>query len=225
MLRLTDIEKSYVVGPSTVQVLRGANLEVNRGDMVSVSGTSGSGKSTLMNIIGLLDTPSEGSYVLEGREVSAMSDDQRSVARNERIGFVFQSFNLLPRLTALANVGIPLVYRGIRDSEIRQRASEALERVGMAGWREHLPSELSGGQQQRVAIARAIVGAPAIVLADEPTGALDPTSSDEIMALFRTLNEEEMTSLVIITHDPQVALKCRRRTRIADGTLYEEYQS
>lgn len=190
--------------------------------MVSVSGASGSGKSTLMNIIGLLDTPKSGSYLLEDREVSQMSDDQRSIVRNERIGFVFQSFNLLPRLSVLANVGIPLVYRGARESEIRERAVHALDLVGMADFQQYLPSEMSGGQQQRIAIARAIVGEPAIVLADEPTGALDPATSDSIMDLFHLLNKNEMTTLIIITHDPEVALQCSRQTRIEEGRLYEE---
>ena len=222
MLHLTDIHKSYVIGPATVEVLFGVDLEVNRGDLVSIMGVSGSGKSTLMNIIGLLDTPSSGSYVLDGREVSAMSDNRRSAIRNASIGFVFQSFHLLPRLTALENVGIPLVYRGMGNAEITRRAESALDRVGMGDRVDHRPDELSGGQQQRVAIARALVGEPAIVLADEPTGALDPATGNDIMNLFDELNGEEGTTLIVITHDPEVAERCRRRTRIEGGALLEE---
>ncbi|MDE0005664.1 MAG: ABC transporter ATP-binding protein [Rhodospirillaceae bacterium] len=222
MLRLSDIHKSYAVGPATVAVLTGVDLEVNQGDLVSIMGASGSGKSTLMNIIGLLDTASSGSYVLDGREVSDMSDNRRSAIRNASIGFVFQSFHLLPRLSALDNVGLPLVYRGMRSAEIGRRAGAALERVGMGERVDHRPNELSGGQQQRVAIARALVGEPAIVLADEPTGALDPTTANEIMALFADLNREEGTTIIIITHDPEVAERCARRTRIGGGALREE---
>ena len=221
MLRLTDIRKSYAVGPVTVDVLRAVNLEVNRGDMVSIMGASGSGKSTLINIIGLLDTPDSGSYVLDGRDVLELSDNRRSSIRNTGIGFVFQSFNLLPRLTALENVGLVLVYRGVGSSEIGRRAAAALDRVGMSDWSGHRPSELSGGQQQRVAIARALVGDPAIVLADEPTGALDPETGNDIMDLFVRLNRDDGTTLIVITHDPQVASRCGRRTRIGNGVLLE----
>ena len=221
MLRLRDIHKTYVVGPATVDVFQGLDLEVNQGDMVSIMGASGSGKSTLMNIIGLLDSPSSGSYILDGHEVSAMSDNRRSAIRNASIGFVFQSFHLLPRLTALDNVGLPLVYRGMRGTEVRRRAGRALRRVGMGDRARHKPNELSGGQQQRVAVARALVGEPAIVLADEPTGALDPATGNEIMDLFISLNREEEATLVIITHDPDIAERCARRTRIADGVLRE----
>ena len=222
MLRLKDIRKVYTVGPAAVEVLRGVDLEVNRGDLVSIMGASGSGKSTLMNIIGLLDAPSSGSYSLDGREVSAMTDSRRSAIRNASIGFVFQSFHLLPRLTALDNVRLPLMYRGAGNAEMNRRARTALERVGMAERAGHKPNELSGGQQQRVAIARALVGEPAIVLADEPTGALDPATGNDIMNLFAELNGEEGTTLIVITHDPEVAERCRRRTRIEEGALLEE---
>ena len=222
MLRLTDIHKTYVVGPSPVQILRGVDLEVNRGDLVSIMGASGSGKSTLMNIIGLLDTPSSGSHVLDGREVSTLPDNRRSAIRNASIGFVFQSFHLLPRLTALENVGIPLVYRGLESAQIRPRAGSALERVGMGDRLDHRPSELSGGQQQRVAVARALVGEPAMVLADEPTGALDQATSNDIMDLFVRLNQEEGTTFILITHDAEIARRCVRRTRIENGLLREE---
>ena len=222
MLRLRDVRKTYVVGPAPVEVLRGVDLEVNKGDLVSIMGASGSGKSTLMNIIGLLDTPSSGSYSLDGREVSAMTDSRRSAIRNARIGFVFQAFHLLPRLTALENVRIPLMYRGTGGAEMNRRARRALDRVGMGDRAGHTPNELSGGQQQRVAIARALVGEPAIVLADEPTGALDPATGNDIMDLFVELNGEEGTTFVVITHDPDVARRCVRRTHIGGGVLLEE---
>ena len=221
MLRLTDVRKSYVVGPVTVEVLRGVDLEMDRGEMVSIMGASGSGKSTLINIIGLLDTPDSGSYVLDGRDVLELSDDRRSSIRNADIGFVFQSFNLLPRLTALENVGLVLVYRGLGSSEVARRAVAALNRVGMADWATHRPNELSGGQQQRVAIARALVGNPSIVLADEPTGALDPDTGNDIMDLFVRLNRDDGTTLIVITHDPQVSKRCARGTRISNGVLVE----
>ena len=222
MLRLKDIRKTYVVGPAAVEVLRGVDLDVERGDLVSIMGASGSGKSTLMNIIGLLDTPSSGSYSLDGREVAAMTDSRRSTIRNASIGFVFQSFHLLPRLTAMENVRLPLLYRGTGGAEADRRARRALQRVGMEDRAGHKPNELSGGQQQRAAIARALVGEPAIVLADEPTGALDPATGNDIMNLFAELNGAEGTTLIVITHDPQVARRCRRRTHIGDGVLREE---
>ena len=225
MLRLRDVRKTYVIGPAAVEVLRGVDLEVNRGDFVSIMGASGSGKSTLMNIIGLLDAPSSGSYSLDGLEVSAMTDNRRSAIRNASIGFVFQSFHLLPRLTALENVRLPLMYRGAGGAESNRRARGALERVGMADRAGHRPNELSGGQQQRVAIARALVGEPAIVLADEPTGALDPATGTDIMNLFAELNREAGTTLILITHDLEVAGRCPRRTRIEDGGLIEEAAS
>ena len=222
MLLLKDIRKTYVVGPAAVQVLRGVDLQVDRGDLVSIMGASGSGKSTLMNIIGLLDTPSSGSYSLDGREVASMTDSRRSAIRNASIGFVFQSFHLLPRLTAMENVRLPLLYRGTGSADGARRARRALQRVGMGDRAGHKPSELSGGQQQRVAIARALVGEPAIVLADEPTGALDPATGNDIMNLFAELNGNEGATLIVITHDPDVARRCTRRTRIGDGVLREE---
>ena len=204
-----------------MEVLRGVDLEVDRGDFVSIMGASGSGKSTLMNIIGLLDEPSSGSYSLDGLEVSSMTDNRRSALRNASIGFVFQSFHLLPRLTALENVRLPLMYRGAGGAEMNRRARASLERVGMEDRAGHKPNELSGGQQQRVAIARALVGEPAIVLADEPTGALDPTTGNDIMELFGELNGDG-TTLIVITHDPEVARRCARRTHIGEGGLHEE---
>ena len=205
-----------------MEVLRSVDLEVRQGDFVSIMGASGSGKSTLMNIIGLLDSPTSGSYSLDGREVSGMTDDRRAAIRNASIGFVFQAFHLLPRLTALENVRLPLTYRGTGRAEMDRRARRALDRVGMGERAGHRPDELSGGQQQRVAIARALVAEPAIVLADEPTGALDPDTGNDIMNLFVELNREEGTTLVVITHDREVARRCARRTRIESGALSEE---
>lgn len=222
MLRLVDICKNYRIGPISVDVLRGIRLEVNRGDLLSIMGASGCGKSTLMHIIGLLDRPTSGSYLLEGREVSAMGDNELSTLRNASMGFVFQSFHLLPRLTTQENVGLPLVYRGLGDTEIRQRSQEILEKVGMQDRTDHKPSQLSGGQQQRVAIARALVGAPRLLLADEPTGALDPRTGREIMQIFSRLNAEDGLTVIIITHDQAIARHCTRHTRLSDGILHED---
>ena len=221
-LRLVDIRKSYVTGPVTTDILRGVDLDVNRGDLLSIMGPSGCGKSTLMNIIGLLDRPSGGSCLLNGRDTSAMSDDELSAIRNATIGFIFQSFHLLPRLSAWENVTLPLVYRRQGAAAARRRALDMLKRVGMGERAGYRPNQLSGGQQQRVAIARALVGQPAIVLADEPTGALDPDTGREIMGLLADLNAADRTTIVIITHDREVARHCARRTRIVDGVLHEE---
>ncbi len=222
MLRLTDIRRSYRVGPVTAEVLRGVDLEVRAGDLMSIMGPSGSGKTTLMNIIGLLDRPTSGTCVVDGRDVSGLRDDELSALRNRHIGFVFQSFHLLPRLTAMENVCLPLVYRGTGRPEMRRRAEEVLERVGMADHTGHRPDQLSGGQKQRVAIARALAGEPALLLADEPTGALDDDTAGEVMALLRRLNEERSVTILIITHDPSVAVQCARQTRIRDGRLLEQ---
>ena len=222
MLRLVDICKNYRIGPISVDVLRGVRLEVNRGDLVSIMGASGCGKSTLMHIIGLLDRPTSGSYLLEGRAVSAMDDNELSTLRNASVGFVFQSFHLLPRLTTQENVALPLVYRGLGDKDIRQRSQEILEKVGMQDRTDHKPSQLSGGQQQRIAIARALVGAPRILLADEPTGALDPRTGREIMQIFSRLNAEDGLTVIIITHDQAIARHCTRHIRLSDGILHED---
>ena len=222
MLELLDIEKAYRLGPVNVEVLNGVCLDVEAGEFVSIMGPSGSGKSTLMNIIGLLGRPSGGSYLLNGRDVSSMNDNELSGFRNANIGFVFQAFNLLPLLTALENVSVPLVYRGLEGREIRRRAREILEKVGMGDRLGHKPDQLSGGQKQRVAIARALVGTPAVVLADEPTGALDSGTADEVMQLLIQLNREEGITIMIITHDPAIALHCKRRTLIRDGVLVEQ---
>ena len=222
MLRLNGLGKTYTIGPICVEVLRDVDLEVNQGDLMSIIGPSGSGKSTLMNIIGLLDRPTSGSYLLDGRDVSTMEDGELSTMRNANIGFVFQSFNLLPRMTAQENVRLPLVYRGLKDEEIDRRTRTALDKVGIGDRADHKPNELSGGQQQRVAIARALVGEPTILLADEPTGALDPTTGKEIFNLLIRLNTEEEKTIIIVTHDLAIARQCRRRIRIVDGTSREE---
>ena len=219
MLRLVDIQKSFRLGTLDVEVLCGVDLEVAAGDLLSIMGPSGSGKSTLMNIIGLLGRPTAGSYFLDGRDVSSMKDRELSAFRNMHIGFVFQSFNLLDHLTALENVAVPLVYRGLGRGEIRRRARAMLEKVGMEDRLGHKPDQLSGGQKQRVAIARALVGEPAVVLADEPTGALDSDTAEEVMQLLIRLNREERNTIVIITHDPLIARQCTRQTLIRDGLL------
>ena len=221
VLRLVDVHRSYATGPVVVDVLQGVDLVVHRGDLAAVMGPSGSGKSTLMNIIGLLDRPSSGRYVLKGREIGAMTDDEMAALRNASIGFVFQSFHLLPRLNAWQNVGLPLVYRGTPRAEIRRRANAMLEKVGLATRAGHRPDELSGGQRQRVAIARALVAGPEIVLADEPTGALDADTGRDIMRLLVELNEEQDTTAVVITHDHAIAQQCGRWIQIRDGRLRE----
>ena len=221
MLHLIDICRSYRIGPITTEVLRGVDLEVAAGDLMSVMGPSGSGKTTLMNIIGLLDRPTSGTCILNGRDVSGLKDDELSILRNEHIGFVFQSFHLLPRLTAIENVCLPLVYRGARRPEARRRAQAVLARVGMGDWAHYQPDQLSGGQKQRVAIARALVGEPALLLADEPTGALDVGTAQDVMTLLLQLNAEQEVTILIITHDLQVARQCARQVRICDGRLVE----
>ena len=222
MLALTDIHKTYRLGPVEVEALKGVDLSVETGDLISIMGPSGSGKSTLMNILGLLDRPTSGSYRVGGRDVSTMNDRELSAFRNAHIGFVFQSFNLLGHLTALENTALPLVYRGLSRRETRRRAQDILGKVGMGDRMDHRPDQLSGGQKQRVAIARALVGTPSAVLADEPTGALDSDNADEVMQLLIRLNREEQVAVVIITHDPLVSVQCRRRALIRDGVLLED---
>ena len=221
MLRLVDIRKSYRLGPVEVEVLKGIHLDVEEGDLLSIMGPSGSGKSTLMNILGLLSRQTTGSYFVNGRDASTMNDGELSAFRNANIGFVFQSFNLLGHLTALDNAALPLVYRGFDRRETRRHAGDILEKVGMGDRLDHKPDQLSGGQKQRVAIARALVGKPGAVLADEPTGALDSNTADEVMRLLASLNREEGVAVVIITHDPEVSRRCRRRALIRDGMLLE----
>lgn len=219
MLHLCDIRKSYRIGPTEVEVLKGINLQIQQGELVSIMGPSGCGKSTLMNIIGLLDRPTSGSFMLDNAEVSYTNDDALSEIRNQRIGFVFQQYFLLSRLTALENVALPLVYRGDTGQNSHDRCMNLLKRVGMDDRAHHRPNELSGGQQQRVAIARALVGNPSLILADEPTGALDTQVGSEIMELFKTLNAEEGITVVIITHDPGIARQCKRVAVMKDGVI------
>jgi putative ABC transport system ATP-binding protein len=221
MLMLQDIRKSYRIGPTEVEVLKGVTLEIQRGELIAIMGPSGCGKSTLMNIIGLLDRPTSGRFLIDGSEVSYADDDALSEIRNQRIGFVFQQYFLLSRLTAIENVELPLVYRGDAHRFTRERSMELLRRVGMEERAAHRPSELSGGQQQRVAIARALVGKPSLILADEPTGALDTQVGHEIMELFRTLNREDGITVVIITHDPGIAAQCDRSAVMQDGVIVQ----
>ncbi len=221
-ISLTNITKKYQIGTVESTVLKGVSLTINQGDMLAIVGASGSGKSTLMNIIGLLDKADGGEYLLRGRNVAGLCDDELATLRNQSMGFVFQQFNLLPRFNALENVALPLTYRAnLSPTQIKQRVLDALERVGMAAYADHRPTQLSGGQQQRVAIARALVGEPQVILADEPTGALDSATSHEIMGLFLTLHHEGRT-LILVTHDEEVASLCARRITLADGEIIRE---
>ena len=213
-----NLTKVYKMGEVEVHALCGVSLKIKRGEVIAIMGPSGSGKSTLMNILGCLDRPSSGQYLLDGELVSSLIDDQLAIIRNRKVGFVFQSFNLLSRMTALANVELPLRYAGV-SNERREKAIAALEAVGLGDRMRHRPMELSGGEQQRVAIARALVNEPAIIMADEPTGNLDSKVGKEIMALLLSLNREHSTTLIIITHDPNVAGQTQRIIRLSDGLV------
>lgn len=220
IITMNSVEKSYHMGPNIVHALANVSLSVHQGDFLAIVGPSGSGKSTLMNIIGCLDHPDSGEYVLEGHYVNKLKDRELAVIRNKEIGFIFQNFNLLGKLTALENVELPLIYRGFKAKKRRAIALECLEQVGIAERAGHRPNQLSGGQQQRVAIARALAGSPPILLADEPTGALDSKTSREIMDILIRLNKEGHT-IILITHDLNVASMAKRRISIQDGRLYE----
>ena len=221
MISITRLSKLYRMGDDEIRALDAVDFSVRRGEFVAIVGPSGSGKSTLMNIIGLHDTPDEGTYLLGGEDVSHMSGNRLAALRNRKIGFVFQNFNLLKSMSAEENVRVPLIYRGMRARQADKIARDMLARLGLGGREKHLPSQLSGGQQQRVAIARALVGSPDILLADEPTGSLDSKTSAEIMAMLKTLNELGQT-IVFITHNPELAREAGRVVTIADGMLFEE---
>jgi len=221
VLDVRDVTKVYGEGETAVHALRGVSLSVDRGDYVAIMGSSGSGKSTLMNILGCLDIPTTGTYLLDGVDVSDLTDRQLALVRNRRIGFVFQAFNLIARTTALANVELPLAYAGLKAKERRRRAAAALALVGLADRAGHEPNQLSGGQQQRVAVARALVTAPALVLADEPTGNLDTQSTADVLAVLDRLNRSGRT-IVLITHEPDVAKHARRLIRLVDGRIVED---
>ncbi len=224
IIRLEGITREYLMGSERVLALRGVDLTIRRNEYVAIMGPSGSGKSTMMNMLGALDTPSAGRYWLNGHEVSQMADDDLARVRNREIGFVFQTFNLLPRASALANVELPLVYAGVSGKERKQRAEAALERVGLGQRMHHKPNELSGGQRQRVAIARALVNEPSILLADEPTGNLDSTTSEEIMRVFGQLHAQGQTVLVV-THEPDIAAHAHRVVILRDGKVDSDRQN
>ncbi|WP_328323493.1 ABC transporter ATP-binding protein [Kribbella sp. NBC_00382] len=218
LIEIRGVTKTYGAGETAVHALRGVSLRVDAGEYVAVMGSSGSGKSTLMNILGCLDVPSRGEYWLDGRDVARLSEDQQALVRGRKIGFIFQSFNLIPRTSALANVELPLTYAHLKKADRRRRARRALELVGLSDREDHRPNELSGGQQQRVAIARALATGPRILLADEPTGNLDAHSTDEVLGMFDELNAEGRT-VVVITHEDEVARRARRLIRVADGRI------
>ena len=221
LIETRDLWKTYVMGSEEIHALQGVSIEIQRGEYVAIMGPSGSGKSTLMNLVGCLDTPSKGSYLLNGKEVAAMNDDELARIRNEEIGFVFQTFNLLPRASALQNVELPLVYGGVQGKERSQRAKAALDKVELSSRMSHRPNELSGGQRQRVAIARALVNNPSILLADEPTGNLDSKTGNEIMALFARLHQSGNT-IVLVTHEADIAAFAHRTIHLRDGKVEKD---
>ncbi|MGN7809810.1 ABC transporter ATP-binding protein [Flavobacterium sp. 22076] len=218
LIKITDIRRNFILGNETVYVLKGINLEINKGEYVALMGPSGSGKSTLMNLLGCLDTPTSGRYVLNGKDVSQMRDDELAGIRNTEIGFVFQTFNLLPRTTALDNVALPMIYAGYSKSDRNVRATEVLKQVNLADRMDHQPNQLSGGQRQRVAIARALVNKPSIILADEPTGNLDSKTSVEIMKLFGDIHAQGNT-VILVTHEEDIAAYAHRVIRLRDGLI------
>ena len=221
VIRLVDIVKSYIMGDSVVHALDHVNVQIGEGEFTSIMGPSGSGKSTMMNILGCLDRPTSGHYFLRGRDIAGYNDDELAHTRNAEIGFVFQNFNLLPKLTAQVNVALPLVYAGINEEERMVRAARALESVGLGNRLDHKPNEMSGGQRQRVAIARALVNNPAIIMADEPTGNLDTKSSYEIMDIFKAMKDEGKT-IVMVTHEPDIAQQTKRILVMRDGKLVSD---
>jgi len=221
LISVKDLHKIYQVGTQTVPAVQGIDLEVDRGEHMAIMGSSGSGKSTLMNMLGCLDTPTRGTYHLNGTEVSTLRDDQLAEIRNREIGFVFQTFNLLPRSTAAQNVELPLIYAGIKARQRSERVAAAIEAVGLTDRRTHKPNELSGGQRQRVAIARALVNNPSLLLADEPTGNLDSVTSEEIMLILDDLNARGHT-VIIVTHEEEIAARCKRVVRLHDGRIISD---
>jgi len=218
LINITDIKRDFQLGSETINVLKGIDLQINKGEYVALMGPSGSGKSTLMNILGCLDTPTSGTYILNGKDVSQMHDDDLAEVRNKEIGFVFQTFNLLPRTTALDNVALPMVYAGYNKTDRHARAKEVLTQVGLADRMDHQPNQLSGGQRQRVAVARALVNKPSIILADEPTGNLDSKTSVEIMKLFDEIHSNGNT-VILVTHEEDIAQYARRIIRLRDGII------
>ena len=224
LITLRGIEKTYQMGDISVPVLKGISLAIRQGELVALTGSSGSGKSTLMNILGCLDRPTAGEYWLDGQEISTLSTDERALLRNRKLGFVFQSFNLLSRTSAIENVAMPLTYAAedLSEREARERATEMLVRVGLADRLDHHPSQLSGGQQQRVAIARALINRPPVLFADEPTGNLDSKTSEEVLQMFERLNSEDGITIIMVTHDPKVAGHAKRVIRMQDGLILDD---